>query len=296
MDPNGILFINPRAGSLTPAEESELRGRAAESRLEVRDIVPGLDVRQVVRDSIDAGLRRFLVAGGDGSIHHVLQGIVHTDATLGILPVGTVNHLARDLKLPADWREALEVAMHGSIFQIDTGVINGRYFLNSVMAGLYPTMAGYREQFRSTNSSWQAYAKAFQMALRRFHHVNLILDVDDLPATIRTQMFVVSVNAYDLTQTGIVMPKLSLQDGRLTVYTLSSENRLQFVAAAARYLRGHAENVPGFRSMRASRLRIDTARPQIRLAVDGEIFQFAPPIHIAAAPSSLLVRVQRQEN
>lgn len=287
----GILFLNPRAGTFAASDESALRTLASEHDLRVVDITPGLDTRAVVREALAAGLRTFVVAGGDGSVHHVAQALVHTDGVLGVVPVGSVNHLARDLGVPLDdWRGAFEIAARGSVRQIDVGRVGGTYFLNSVMFGLYPTISEYRERFRSLHSRWRAYAKAFRLALHHFPHVTLVVEHDGHVETFRTQMFVVAVNAYDLSQGGVVSPKTTLNDGRLAIYSLSFMNRPQFIRAAAKYLRGRIGDVAGFRSIRTPQLRVDTGHRRLRVSIDGELTELQTPLQIAAVPSSLLVR------
>ena len=285
-----MLFLNPRAGSFSPADESSLRTLAAENGLRVVEVQPGIDTRAIVNETLAAGLRSFIVAGGDGSVHHVLQALVHTEGVLGVVPVGSVNHLARDLGIPLDWRGAFDVALNGEIRQIDVGIINGTYFLNSVMLGLYPAISTYREQFRSTHSKWRAYVKAIRFALHQFPHVTLVVEMDGRVDTLRTQMFVVSVNAYDLATTGMVAPKTTLTDGRLSIYTLSFMSRWEFIRAAAKYFRGKIADVPGFRRVRTAQLRIDTGRRKLKVSVDGELVKTQPPLQIAAVPASLLVR------
>jgi diacylglycerol kinase family enzyme len=288
---NGVLFLNPRAGTFSAADESSLRTVAYENGLRVVEIVPGVDVRVVVRDALQAGMRSFVVAGGDGSIHHVAQALVGTEGVLGIVPIGSVNHLARDLDLAVgDWRAALEVAVRGTVRQIDVGRIGTQYFLNSVMLGFYPAISEFRERFRSMHSRWRAYAKAVRMALHHFPHVTLVIEHDGRVETLRTQMFVVAVNAYDLTQTGVVSPKTSFEDGRLAIYSLSFMSRIQFAAVAAQYLRGKISNVPGFRSIRTSQVRLDTGRRRLRVSIDGELVDLDTPLQIASVPASLLVR------
>jgi diacylglycerol kinase family enzyme len=236
-------------------------------------------------------MKSIVVAGGDGSVHHVTQALVNTDGVLGVIPVGSVNHLARDLEIPiGDWRAALDIALTGELRQIDVGRINERYFLNSVMLGIYPTISEYRERFRSVHSRWGAYFKALRLALRHFPHVTLVVELDDRVETFRTQMFVVAVNSYDLTQAGIASPKTTFNDGRLSIYSLSFMNRPQFIRAAAKYFRGRIVEVPGFRSIRTPHLRVDTPRRTIRVSVDGELVDVATPMQIAAVPASLLVR------
>jgi len=287
----GILFLNPRAGTFSAAEESDIRTLAYENGLRVVDIQPEVDVRRVVREALDAGLKTFIVAGGDGSVHHVAQGLVNTEGVLGVVPIGSVNHLARDLGVPiGDWRAALEIALRGELRQIDVGRVNGRYFLNSVMLGIYPTISAFRERFRSLHSRWRAYFKAFRLALHHFPHVTLVVELNGRVETFRTQMFVVAVNAYDLSTTGVVSPKTSFNDGRVSIYTLSFMSRFQFIRAAAKYFRGKIGDVQGFRSIRTAQLNVDTGKRRLRISVDGELMDLGTPLQIVAVPSSLLVR------
>jgi diacylglycerol kinase family enzyme len=272
-------------------EREELRALADQEGLGVIEYSPGVNVTQAVSGALAEGMKTFVVAGGDGTIHYVVQALVGTDGQLGIVPLGTVNHLARDLRIPFDWREAFEVALRGEVRQIDAGRVNDRYFLNNMMIGVFPTVAQLRESFRMTHSKWRAYAKALRMAIRQFKSVSLVVQIEaDRVEVVKTQLFVISVNSYDLSQTGIVSLKSSLDDGRLTIYTLSFMNRIRFIMAAAKYFLGRMEKVEGFRRIRTRQLRIDSAHRHVRVAVDGEPVAFAPPLQIVAVPASLLVR------
>lgn len=285
----GVLFLNPRAGTFT--DESKLRTAAAEYELRVVDVHPDIDVRAIVRESLDAGMRTFVVAGGDGSVHHVAQALVHTEGILGVVPVGSVNHLARDLGLPVgDWRASLDIAVRGSVKQIDVGRANGIYFINSVMLGFYTTISEYRERFRSMHNRWAAYVKAARLALRHFPHVTLVVELDGRVETFRTQLFVVAVNSYDVEQVGMVAPKTTFNDGRVSIYSLSFMGRLQFIRAAAKYFRGKIADVEGFRRIRTTQMRVDTGKRRLRISLDGELVEMQTPLQIAAVPSSLLVR------
>jgi diacylglycerol kinase family enzyme len=161
------------------------------------------------------------------------------------------------------------------------------------MLGVYPAVSEFRERFRSTHSRWRAYVKAIRLALHHFPHVTLVIEYDGRVETLRTQMFVVSVNAYDLSQTGAVSPKTTFNDGRLAMYSLSFMSRWQFVGVVAKYLRGKIADVPGFRSIRTTSLRLDTGRRRLRLSIDGELVDLDTPVQIAIVPASLLVRGMR---
>jgi diacylglycerol kinase family enzyme len=291
---DGILFLNPRAGTFSASDESNLRALAHENGLRVIEVHRGIDVRALVREALAAEVRTFVAAGGDGTIHHVAQALVGTEGVLGVVPAGSVNHLARDLDIPVDdWRAAFEIAVRGRVRQIDVGRVDSQYFLNSVMLGVYPAVSEFRERFRSTHSRWLAYVKAIRLALHHFPHVTLVLEYDGRVETLRTQMFVVSVNAYDLSQTGAVSPKTTFHDGRLAMYSLLFMSRIQFVGVVAKYLRGKIADVPGFRSIRTTSLRLDTGRRRLRLSIDGELVDLDTPVQIAIVPASLLVRGMR---
>ena len=93
------------------------------------------------------GTDLFIAAGGDGTINHVVQALVNTDARLGVLPMGTYNHFAKDLGIPLGWRAALDVALTGVTRQIDAERVNERFFFNYVSMCLYPELVSRREYY-----------------------------------------------------------------------------------------------------------------------------------------------------
>ena len=124
----GILFLNPSSGSkLLAGQKDALKEAAAEAGLEVIPLAGGMDVTQTIRERLGRGMKLFVAAGGDGTIHHVIQPLVNSEAVLGVIPAGTYNHFARDLNIPLDWREALDVVLTGQIRQVDAARVNDRF-------------------------------------------------------------------------------------------------------------------------------------------------------------------------
>ena len=140
------LFINPAAG----------RGRTGRRLAEIRTlfessgVMPSIhtsravgDLEQQVRSQIDAGVSRVIVAGGDGSIHEAVNGMLNADrqAALGVIPTGTGNDFAKSVSIPLDWRAATSllasrIADDVSPRTIDVGRMNERYFANGAGIGL----------------------------------------------------------------------------------------------------------------------------------------------------------------
>ena len=294
MPAKGTLFLNRSSGLKLPQVEIDaLAAKAGDAGLEVIEVSPDLDLRAVIRDRLNRGLRLFVAAGGDGTVHHVVQSLVNTEASLGVIPIGTYNHFARDLGLDLDWHSALEVALTGERRQIDTGRVNDQFFLNNVSLGLYPEMVARREERGRDYPRWKARLYASYMTLRKYPHVTVAVETEHHQELIRTHVFMISNNSYDLSRIGIQAPRSTLSEGRLSVYWLPHTPRLQLMKFVARYLAGRMREVPGFRSFRTRRMRVQASRSHLHLGIDGEILTMDTPLVITIVPQSLVVKVPR---
>jgi diacylglycerol kinase family enzyme len=287
----GTLFLNRNSGVKADAEALIEAARAAE--LEIVEISATLDCEQEIRTRAARGTRLFIACGGDGTIHHVMQALVLTDATLAVIPSGTYNHFARDLGIPLEWLAALEVALNGDAKRIDCARVNNRYFVNNVSLGLYPELVAKREERGRDYPRWKARIYAFYATLRKYRHVTLAVEAGTLQEVVRTHVFMVSNNSYDLERFGVEAPRETLTGGRLSVYWLPHTSRLRLTRYMARYLAGRVRTIPGFRSFRTISLRVQSARPELKVGVDGELFTLTTPLTIAIVPQSLTVRVPR---
>lgn len=271
----------------------ELIAAATEAGLEVVEIGPQLDCVREVRARIARGTTLFIACGGDGTVHHVVQALVQSDATLAVIPAGTYNHFARDLDIPLDWREALDVALHGDTRQIDVARINERFFINNVSLGLYPDLVAKREERGRDYPRWRARLIAFYTTMRKYRHVTLGIESDVHDEVIRTHVFMVSNNSYDLERVGIEAPRATLEGGRLSVYWLPHTSRLRLTRILARYMAGRVRQIPGFRSFRTTHMRVRSPRALLRIGIDGELFTLSTPFVLTIVPHALNVRVPR---
>jgi diacylglycerol kinase family enzyme len=291
----GALFLNPSAGAKHPvAEISALQEAAEEGGLEVVRITRGVDVSAIIRRQMKEGRKLFVAAGGDGTIGHVIQPLVNSEAMLGVIPLGTFNHFAKDVGIPLDWRTALEIALSGTTRQVDAGRVNERFFVNNLSIGLYPELVARREERGRDYPRWKARIYAAIATLRKYPHVTLAIETEYHHEVIRTHVFVVSNNSYDLSRIGVEAPRPTLEEGRLSVYWLPHVGRIALARFLARYLAGRVTKTPGFRSFRTVRLRVQSPRKRLHLGVDGEVVTTPPPLIITMVPRSLLVKVPRE--
>lgn len=294
MPPKATLFLNRSSGVKSPANDPDaLAAAAREAGVEVIDVAPGVNCAQIIRDQACRGTNLFIAAGGDGTVHEVMQAVVNTGADFAVVPFGTYNHFARDVGIPLDWREALEVALSGERRQIDTGRVNNRYFVNNVSIGLYPEVVTLREARGRDYPCWKARLFALYTTMRKYPHVNITVEADGRDEVLRTHIFIVSNNHYDLERIGVEAPRARLTEGRLGVYWLPHVPRWQLTRYISRYLAGRVRTIPGFRSFRALRIRVQSSRPHMKVGVDGEVFTMETPLVITTVPQSLIVRVPR---
>jgi YegS/Rv2252/BmrU family lipid kinase len=292
----GTLFLNPSSGAKHSKSEMEALKSAAEGMgLEVIRLSREIDCAQTIRERMARGTRLFVAAGGDGTINNIVQPLVNTEATLGVIPVGTYNHFARDLEIPLDWRKALEVVMGGTTRQVDTARVNDRFFVNNISLGLYPALVAKREERGRDYPRWRARLYAAFWTLRKYPHVTLAVESEYHRELVRTHVFMVSNNSYDLSGIGIEAARNTLEGGRLSVYWLPKVSRFRLAKFIAHFLAGRVKTAPGFRSFRTTAMKVQTAHRSVSFGIDGEVLTTAPPLVITIVPKSLLVKVPRND-
>ena len=288
------MFFNPSSGvKLPPSELSAIEQSASEAGLEVVRVTREIDCASLIRDRLNEGRRLFFAAGGDGTINTVIQPLINTEAILGVIPVGTYNHFAKDLGIPLAWREALEVVMSGETKPIDAARLNERFFVNNIPMGLYPELVARREEKGRDYPRWKARLYAAYATLQKYPHVAVTLDTEHHHEVIRTHVLMISNNTYDLSRLGIEAPRKVLEEGRLSVYWLPHVPRLALTSFVAHYLAGRVREAPGFRSFRTSRVKIQSSKRRLHLGIDGEVVTMNSPLVITIVPQSLSVKVPR---
>src|SRR6185503_11143696 len=103
-------------------------------------VAAGGDIVATTKRVIAAGAEVVVAAGGDGTVSAVASCVKGSGATMGVLPMGTLNHFARDLGIPPKLEDAIAVLARGLRVAVDLGEVNGRVFVNNASLGVYPDM------------------------------------------------------------------------------------------------------------------------------------------------------------
>ena len=273
------------------ADSDEVAAALVEAGIDAPvDAVDGSEIRERAEAAIKGGAKLIIVGGGDGSVSSAAQSVAGTDATLAILPLGTLNHLARDLGIPFDLDQAAKIVASGRARTIDVAEVNGRTFVNNAAIGLYPLMVVDREaqEHRLGRSKRLAMLVASLRTLARFHHQRLRLSADGGEARVDTPLLFVGNNDYRL-----ALPAAGqrdrVDDGRLCVMVMRKKGVPGFLAAVARALLGIPRTDDMVRLEGVRQLKVNSARSTITLALDGETLAMKPPLDFQIRAGALKV-------
>ncbi|MFN2473058.1 MAG: diacylglycerol kinase family protein, partial [Sphingomicrobium sp.] len=267
--------------------EAALRAAGIDGAVE---LLKGSEVAKRAKQAVADKASLVIAGGGDGTISAAAGAIAGSETRLGILPLGTLNHLARDLGIPFDLDQAAAIIGAGIERRIDVAELNGRIFVNNSALGLYPLMVVDRDaqQKRLGRSKKLAMAVAAARTLVRFHHNRVTLCADGERVPIDTPLLFVGNNDYD-----VALPspgtRTSLDDGKLCVLVLRKTGRWGLFAAAARALAGLTRDDDMIRLDAVEQLRVESHRSRLSVSIDGETEQLAPPLVYRIRKAALTV-------
>ncbi|QGZ43296.1 diacylglycerol kinase family enzyme [Pseudoduganella flava] len=296
---DAVVVINAGAGTgYDAAWAAALRDKFAQAGLaaEVTLAHTGEEAVQAARDAVGRGIGIVVAGGGDGTQNAIAAVLVDTSTALGVLPLGTLNHFAKDLNIPLTLEDAVATIAHGRRQAVDVGEVNGRIFLNNSSLGLYPDIVRerVRQQRLRGRGKWPAFFWASLSALRRYPFLSLRLHVHGDEHARRTPFVFIGNNAYTMQGLNIGVRE-RLDGGCLSLYVAQRPTRLGLVRLACHALLGRLERVPDFDVLVAEDLTIHSRRKLLRVATDGEVTLLAPPLTYRSRPGALTVIVPRQE-
>lgn len=236
-----------------------------------------------------------VAAGGDGTQSAVAAALAGGVTPMGVLPMGTLNHFAKDLGIPLDLHAAARVIVTGRARAVDTAQINERVFVNNSSIGLYPHVVRHRDELceRLGHGKWYAMLVAIIVIFRRFPTVNIRMSINGENHLTTTPFVFVGNNQYQVDGLDVGQ-RATLEGGGLSVYFANRTGRMGMLRLALRSLMGRLRQDRDFRAMRGTELFIDSAKRELNVAIDGEVLRFKPPLHYRTLPRSLRVMLPVQ--
>ena len=288
------VIFNARSGT---AASSGLSAGTLRTELEqaghtaLVDADEGVALEERIAVAVSSDCDVVVAAGGDGTVSALASKLVSSDKILAVLPLGTVNSLAKDLGMPLDvkpWVAAL-AAMEPQ--KIDVGEVNGRIFLHMVVIGLIPSMAAGREALRGRSEA-KAKLGLFLYFLRRISRSRrLAIHIDpsnDAARIERVQSVAVTCNAFE-EGLGRFLARGTLDAGELTVYQLKHLHLGDMLRLAAKMLLGRWQGDEALTILNAPAVTIRSHRPRLQIMLDGEVASMSLPLEVRIKPQALWV-------
>jgi YegS/Rv2252/BmrU family lipid kinase len=280
----GTASADPKIGKTAAAA---LKSAGIDAKVEM---IEGSDAEVRCRAIAKRGDPLVIVGGGDGTIGAAASALLGTRTKLGILPLGTLNHFARDLGIPTDLDEAAKLIAGGKQRRVDVAQMNDRIFINNSAIGLYPLMVIDRDVQRKRlgRSKRLAMIVAAVRTLARFGHQRLILTVNDEKERVDTPLLFVGNNDYRI-DLGAPGQRESLDDGRLSVMVMRKKTRASFIAASLRALFNRARDDDMEMIQGVERLGVSSHRGHLAVSLDGEVVSAQPPLDYRIRKAALRV-------
>lgn len=286
LDPNPdgsgvVMVVNRDAGPpLVPDPLDDLR-----STLPAAAIVEagaGDDLAAVLDDAA-AHARILGVSGGDGTATAAAERAVGRDLPLLLIPTGTLNHLARDLRLESA-RPALAAVQQGEAVGVDVASLDGRPFLNTAGFGNYAAMLDTRKALENRVGRWPAHVMAVAQALLRARPLDVVVNGEP------HRIWMAFVGNCRHEPPGFAPTwRPRLDDGRLDVRLLLGETPLARLRLILSLLAGRLTQSVSYRRFEATEVSVTTGRSRLRLVRDGETFDGRGDFVIAKLPRRLVV-------
>ena len=282
------VFLNKRSGG-EDAEAGRLIDLFAGHGCHcvVTELEPSLDLAALARN--DPEDVAYIAAGGDGTVNCVANLVANTARPMGVLPVGTLNHFAKDLGLPCGLEAAVAVAAGEATRTVDVGEVNGRIFVNNSSLGAYPVMVLDRERMKRTGwNRWVSLAVASFKCFVRLRRLRIEIEVDGVVRRRRTPFLFVGNNEYCVEGSSLGKRE-RLDCGELALYLAHDVTRAGVLRMAWASLRGRLRELPEYEELKATAAIVTVRRRHVRVSRDGEVKRMAAPLRYRILPGGLCV-------
>jgi len=233
-----------------------------------------------------------VAGGGDGTINALAGVLAGTDTALGVLPIGTLNHFAKDVGVPLSLEAAVRNVFTGLVTKVDVGEVNGHVFVNNSGIGVYPHFVRQREEEqRHGHAKWVAFVLAIGSVMRRYSRLRVRLHMSEAEAlALVTPFLFVGNNRYEVS--GLeVGTRSSLDSGRLWVCVPPPRTgRRHLVRMALRALMGRVTDHE-LHAFEVEEISVQPETPRVNVSTDGEVSIMDAPLHYHIRPRALGVVV-----
>ncbi len=296
-EPKTWLIVNPNAGrkagiSTNAAGPDEalqtLRRHGIEAELHLTERKD--HATEIARQAVEEGVEVVVAAGGDGTVHEVACGLIGSQTTLGIYPLGSMMNLARALEVPRDLDLAAEVIRAGRTTRMDVGLATtntaSAYFLEAAGVGFDAGLFAYWNQLDAGN--WKALRPMLRF-VARYSRRPLRVTVDGRSKAVPAFMITVAISPY-MGAAMTVAPNAKVDDGKLDVVIRDAYGRVDLLRHIVAMARGKDSYSPRTISLQARQVQVQHGRRSLMVHADSQSLG-TTPVRFELVPAAFSVLV-----
>jgi len=259
-----VLIGNPNAGRKAGLATNSTTVEEAIAALDAVGLAPTVwltegpgDATALARQAVADGAETVIAAGGDGTVHEVAQALVGTEATLGVMPLGSVMNIARTLGIARDLAEAAQVIRAGRLLRMDVGEVNGRYFLEFAGVGIDAAIGPLAQQLDC--GRWASVGELLR-ALWTYRPRKMTLTADGVTETVQAASIVVANTPYYGPAVELT-PEAKVDDRQFDVKVFGRFSLRELALYAFQIARGARPYNPKVQYLRARTVTVTASQP-----------------------------------
>ena len=240
---------------------------------------------EIAKDAVKNKYEYVFTVGGDGTVNEVAKALINTDCTLGIIPFGSGNGLARDLHIPLNYKKAIGILQEGNIRTIDYGIANDNVFFCTCGVGFDAFISDKFAEEKQRGPL--GYIRQVLEGVVDFKSDEYEITYDN--GTIKERAFVVTcANASQYGNDAFIAPDADMEDGKMNVSILKPLNAIEMPQTTLQLFTKNIDKNSKMISLLSSNLTIRRSREGV-MHVDGEPVKTGKEIKVKIVPQGLKV-------
>lgn len=275
-----LFIVNPAAGKgntlkIIPEIESLMKKLSLPYKIEITQ-APG-HASEIAEQYIKAnGNVRIYSVGGDGTMNEILQPMVGTGASLGVIPAGTGNDFLKSFCTKSDPVKLLPFIVHSDPVPVDVCRFNDRYYLNIASAGFdadVVAMTGYLKRLPLIKGK-VAYIGGILLAVIGLKKIEADFVIDGTELHTKTMLLSAFANGRYYGGGMMPAPNAVPDDGLIDFCIINDINRLKLLRFFPRFIKGTHVNMKEVSIRRCRSIEMKSPKP-VHINMDGELFRFS---------------------
>ncbi len=290
-----MIIVNPSSGgekSEDYIEQLKKQIGTTYTELTIKKTKKSGDARLFSEEAASNEYKAVFVLGGDGSVSEAVNGLMlhESKIALGIIPLGTVNNVARALGISMNPLKAIEALQEATVKQIDVGKINERFFISSTSVGPIPESVQEVDVDMKTKFGVFAYLMKGIQALRDEHTYTFEIEIEGEKWSADYSMLLIAMSNF-VGGVGTAIPEAAIDDGLIHLVTLKETTTKEKLSLVPELFQDkeYTNDQLEYRTFKKAKIRLlEDKDKSISCTVDGDKGQ-SFPLEINVLPHALSV-------